>query len=113
MTSPLFTQEREVNPFSDSVHQQAAVSGSSNTQQPASSNVTHDGWGCGKLQQCAHDHVMRERSCGKLEQCAHVVRSGGKRQQSDCSDVEKSLLIGKRDLEFGILPSQRKEKKPV
>ena len=25
MTSPLFTQERDVNPFSDSVHQQAAA----------------------------------------------------------------------------------------
>ena len=60
VTSPLFTQEREVNPFSDSVHRQAAASGSSNTQQPTTSNVMHDG-----------------RSCGKLQRCAHVVRSCG------------------------------------
>ena len=65
MTSPLFTQEREVNLFSDSVQRQAVVSGSSNPQQPASSNVMH------------------ERSCGKL-------------QRSDCSEVETSLLNGKR-----------------
>ena len=26
---------------------------------------------CGKLQHCAHDHVMHQRSCGKLQHCAH------------------------------------------
>ena len=36
ITSPLFTQEREVNLFSDSIHRQAVVFGSSNTQQLAS-----------------------------------------------------------------------------
>ena len=36
VTSFLFTHHREVNPFRDSVHRQAAESGSSNTQQPAS-----------------------------------------------------------------------------
>ena len=94
MTSLLFTQEREVNPFCDSVHRQAAVSSSSsNTQQPASSNVMHDG-----------------RSCGKLHRCAHVVRSCGKLQQSDCSDVEKSFLNGKKDREFGSVSSQEQER---
>ena len=81
VTSPLFTQENEMNPFSDSVHRQAAVRGSSNPQQPASSNVMHDGRSCGKLQQGAHDHVMHKRGCGKLQRCAHVVRSCGKLQQ--------------------------------
>ena len=80
MTSPLFTHEREVNPHGDSVHRQAAVSGSSCTQQPASSNVMHD-----------------EMDCGKL-------------QQSDGSDVEKSLLTGKRDREFGGVSSQEQER---
>ena len=92
MTSPLFTQEREVNPPSDSVHRQAAVSGSSNTQQPASSTVMHDG-----------------RSCGKLQHCAHVARSCGKLQHSDCSDVEKSLFNGKRSCIWQcVVPRTRK-----
>ena len=101
VTSPLFTQEREVNPFSDSVHRQAAVSGRSNTKQPASSKFMHDGKGCGKLQQCVHDHVMHERGCGKLQRCAHVIRSCRELQQSDRSDVDKSLLNRKRDRGFG------------
>ena len=49
-------------------------------QQLASSNVMHDG-----------------RSCGKL-------------LQSDCSDVEKSLLNGKRNREFGSVSSQEQER---
>ena len=56
LTSPLFTQEQEVsaNPFSTSVHQQAAASGSQ--QQPASSSVMNlwqmlNVGSCGKLQQ--------------------------------------------------------------
>ena len=93
MTSPLFTQERELNLFSDSVHRQAAVSGSSNPQQPTSPYVMHER-SCGKLQHCVHDHVMHEGSCGKLQRCAHFVRSCGKLQRSDCSDVEQSLLNG-------------------
>ena len=89
MTSPSLTQEREANLLSDSVYRQAAVSGSSNTQQPASSNVTHDG-----------------RSCGKQQRCLNVVRICGKLEQSDCSDVEHSLLNGTRDREFGSASSQ-------
>ena len=92
VTSSLFTQEREVNLFSDSVHQQAAASGSNNTQQPASSNVMHD-----------------ERCCGKRQRCDHAVRSCGKLQQSDSSDVEKSLLNGKRDRAFGSVSSQEQK----
>ena len=67
-----------MNRFSDSVHRQAAVCGCSNTQQPASSNVMHDG------------------------------RSFGKLQKSDYSDVEKSLLNGKRDREFGSVRPKNK-----
>ena len=95
MTSLLFRQEREVNHFSDSVHRQAVVSGSSNPQQPASSNVMHEG-SCRKLQHRVHDHNMG--SFGKLQRCAHahVVRRCGKLQRSDCSNVKKSLLFGKR-----------------
>ena len=26
---------------------------------------------CGKLQHCAHDHVMHEMSCGNLQHCVH------------------------------------------
>ena len=96
MTSPLFTQERQVNPFSASVSQQATASGSSNPQQPASPNVIHL-WQTSKveLQQCAHVRVVR--SCGQL-------------QRSDCSDVEKSLLNGKSNGEFGSALSQEQER---
>ena len=37
-------------------------------------------------------------------------RSCGKQQQSDCSDVEKSLLNGKCNGEFGSASSQEKER---
>ena len=40
---------------------------------------------------------MHERGCGKL-------------QQSDCSDVEQSLLNGERDREFGSVSSQEQER---
>ena len=43
VTSPLFTQEREVNPFTDSAHRESVVSGSSNPLQPASPHVIHEG----------------------------------------------------------------------
>ena len=81
MTSPLFTKESEVNPFCDSVHQQAEAS-----CRPASLCVMHKG-SCGKLQHSVNDHVMV--NCVKLQRRAHVVRSCGKLQRSDCSDVEK------------------------
>ena len=105
---PLFTQEREVNPFSDSVHRQAAASGSSNPQEPASFNVMHERR-CGKLQHCVHDHAMHVGSCGKLQRCDHVVRCCGKLQRSDCSEVETSKLNGKRDRAFGCVSSQEQE----
>ena len=97
MASPLFTQEREVNPLSASVHQQGTASGSSNPQQPASPNVTNP-W-----------QTSNVGSCGKLQRCAHVVRSCWKLQRSDCSDVENSVLSGKRDREFGSMSSQEQE----
>ena len=39
----------------------------------------------------------------------HDGRSFGKLQKSDCSDLEKSLLNGKRDREFGSVSSQEQE----
>ena len=84
MASPLFTQEREDNSLSGSAHRQAVVSGSSHT---AAIII--------QCQLCMDTHVVR--SCGKL-------------QQSDGSDVEKSLLNGKRDGEFGSASSQKQER---
>ena len=98
MTSPLLTQEREVNPFGASVRQRATASGSSNPQQPASPNVINL-WQTSKV-----------GSCGKLKRCAHVVWKWEKLQRSDCSDVQKSLLNGKRDREFGSVSSQQQER---
>ena len=68
------------------------MSGSSNQQQPASPCVKHER-SCGKLQHFVRDHV--ERSCGEL--------------RSDCSDVQKSLLNGKRGRDVGSVSSQEQE----
>ena len=55
---------------------------------------------------------MTGRGCGKLQLCidTHVVRSCGKLQQSGGSDVEKTMLKGKRDGEFGSVLSQEQER---
>ena len=53
--------------------------------------------GSSNPQQPASLYVVHERSCGKL-------------QRSDCSDVEKSLLNGKRDRECGCVSSQEQER---
>ena len=48
---------------------------------------------------------------GVAGNCNVVLRKGcGKQQQSDCSDVELSLLNGKRDCEFGSVSSQEHER---
>ena len=72
LPSSLSTQEKEeiASPVSAPVHQQAAASGSQ--QQPASSSVVNP-W-----------QTLNVGSCGKL-------------QRSGDSNVEKSLLKGKRD----------------
>ena len=73
-----------MNPFSDSVHRQAPVSGSSNQQQPAS--------------HC----VMHERSCGKLQRsdCADVEESllNGKRDREfgSVSTHEQERFLSER-----------------
>ena len=70
-------------------------------QQPTAASIT----------EC--DEYLANVRCGeKLQRCGdtHIVRSCGKLQQSDCSDVEKSMLKGKRDLEFGSVSSQEQEK---
>ena len=91
LTSPLFTQEREVsaNPFGVFVFQQAAASGSQ--QQPASSSVIN------------------------LWQTSYVGRFG-KLQRGDesSSNVERSLLRGKRcrDLLLSLNPPPPPTSKP-
>ena len=77
-----------------------SASSSKHPQQPASPNVINS-W-----------HTSNGGSCGKLQQCVdtHVVGSCGKLQRSDCTEVEKSMLKGKRDREFGSLSSQEQEK---
>ena len=74
-TSPLFTQEREVNPFSDSVHQQVAGSAAATQEQPAS---------------------FMSRMMGVAGNCNVVLMLlgvAGKLQRSDCSDVERSQCV--------------------
>ena len=71
---------RLVIPSSDSVHQQAAVSGSQ--QQPASSNVINP------------RQTSNVGSCGKLQRC-------------DCSEVEKSWKEGSR-IWLCVVPSTGK-----
>ena len=60
--------------FGDSVHRQAAVSGSSNTQQPAWSNVMHDG--------------KELRETATLCSCCKGLREIA----TECLDVEKILV---------------------
>ena len=90
MTSPLFTQEREVSatPFGVSDFQQAAASGSQ--QQQASSNV-----------------VIRWRTCR--------LGSSWKQEQGteSCPSVERSLLRGKRDRVFGSVSSSQHEQERI
>ena len=77
LTSPLITQERDVsaNPFGASVFQQAAASGSQ--QQQASSSVINP-W-----------QTSNVGSCGKPQ-----------RGDESSSNVERSLLKGRRDRDF-------------
>ena len=90
LTSPLFTQEREVsaNPFGVSVFWQAAAS--SSQQQPASSSLANF-W-----------QTSDVGSFGKL-----------KRGDESSSHVERSLLRGKRDREFGSVSLSQHEKKRI
>ena len=70
-------------PLSAPVRQQAAASGSSNPQQPASPNVINP-W-----------QTSNVGSCGKLQRIAHMLK--------------KSILKGERDREFGSVSSQEQE----
>ena len=95
-----------VAPLSCSVHRQAAVSGSSNTQQPALSNVMHDRSDV-KLQNCFHDHEKEIREIATMWSCWKRLREIAMERLLRCS---KSLSCGKRNREFSSDPSQEQEK---